>query len=76
MLTDLGTGTAHIAQVAVDPATRGGGLGRQLVAAAIGETSRFYDQISLLVSGSNVAAVRLYESLGFRDHATFTVASR
>lgn len=76
MLTDLGTGAAHIAQVAVDPALRGRGLGRELVSAAIGETSRFYDRISLLVSGSNVAAMRLYESLGFRDHARFTVASR
>jgi GNAT superfamily N-acetyltransferase len=76
MLTDLGTGAAHLAQLAVDPAARGRGLGRQLVSAAIGEASRFYNQMSLLVSGANEPAVRLYASLGFQDHATFTVASR
>jgi ribosomal protein S18 acetylase RimI-like enzyme len=76
MLTDLGTGAAHVAQLAVAPDSRGRGLGRQLVTAAIGEASRFYDQLSLLVSGSNGPAVHLYASVGFRDHARFIVASR
>ena len=76
MLTDLGTGAVHIAQLAVDPAARGRGLGRQLVSSAIAEAGRFYDQVSLLVSGANGPAARLYESFGFRDHATFIVASR
>jgi GNAT superfamily N-acetyltransferase len=76
MLTDLGTGTAHVAQLAVAPEARGRGLGRRLVTAAMGEASRFYDQISLLVSGANGPAVQLYASVGFREHATFTVASR
>jgi GNAT superfamily N-acetyltransferase len=76
MLTDLGTGVAHIAQLAVAPAARGRGLARCLIETALAEASRFYDHMSLLVSSSNIAAVRLYESLGFRDHASFTVASR
>jgi ribosomal protein S18 acetylase RimI-like enzyme len=76
MLTDLGTGSAHIAQLAVAPDARGHGLGRRLVTAAIGEASRFYGQLSLLVSGSNGPAVHLYASAGFRDHAAFIVASR
>ena len=74
MLTDLGTGVAHIAQLAVDPAARGRGLARQLVEATLTEAGRLYDHMSLLVSPANVAAVRLYESLGFRDHASFIVA--
>jgi ribosomal protein S18 acetylase RimI-like enzyme len=76
MLSDLGTGTAHITQVAVDPAARGRGLARQLVQTALDESSRFYEQVSLLVSASNAAAVRLYESMGFRDQSRFIVASR
>ncbi len=76
MLSDLGTGTAHIAQVAVDPAARGRGLARRLVQTALAESSRFYEQMSLLVSASNVPAVRLYESMGFADQARFIVASR
>jgi ribosomal protein S18 acetylase RimI-like enzyme len=76
MLSDLGTGTAHIAQLAVDPAARGRGLGRQLVQTALDDSSRFYEQVSLLVSASNAPAVRLYESMGFRHQARFIVASR
>jgi GNAT superfamily N-acetyltransferase len=76
MLSDLGTGTAHIAQLAVAPAARGRGLGRQLVSTAMGEASRFYARMSLLVSASNIPAGRLYASLGFQDHATFIVAAK
>lgn len=76
MLTDLGTGTAHIAQLAVDPERRGRGTGRRMVDAVLDEASRFYDQVTLLVAGSNTAAVGLYEAAGFRDHATFVVARR
>ena len=76
MLTDLGTGVAHIAQLAVHPAARGRGLARRLVATALAEASRFYERASLLVASSNAPAVRLYESLGFVDHASFVVARR
>lgn len=75
MLSDLGTGTAHVAQLAVAPTARGRGLGRQLVQTTLAASSRFYEQVSLLVSASNVPAVRLYESMGFRDRARFIVAS-
>lgn len=76
MVTDLGTGVAHIAQLAVDPLVRGRGLAGGLVDTALAESARLYERMSLLVSSSNVAALHLYESRGFRDHASFIVASR
>jgi ribosomal-protein-alanine N-acetyltransferase len=76
MLTDLGTGVAHVAQIAVRPAARGTGLGRHLVEVALGEASRFYDRVSLLVSAANAPANHLYWALGFRPHAAFVVAIR
>lgn len=76
MVTDLGTGVAHIAQLAVDPRVRGRGLAGRLVDTALAEATQLYERMSLLVSSSNVAALRLYESRGFRDHASFIVARR
>lgn len=74
MLTDLGGRVAHIAQLVVRPSARGRGLARRLVSAAVAESSRFFDRMSLLVSGQNTAALRLYEATGFRIHAPFIVA--
>ena len=74
MLTDLGTGVAHIAQLAVDPAARGQGRARLLVQTALTEASCLHTGMSLLVASSNTVAATLYESLGFRDHASFIVA--
>jgi len=76
MLSDLGTGTVHIAQLAVAPDARGRGLGRQLVQAALREASRFYERATLLVAASNTPAVTLYHSLGFREHGRLIVAAR
>lgn len=76
MVTDLGPGTAHVAQLAVDPATRGRGLARRLVRAALGRASATFDRATLLVSSTNAPAVALYESMGFEEIATFTVATR
>jgi ribosomal protein S18 acetylase RimI-like enzyme len=77
IVTDLGPSTAHIAQIAVDPAYRGQGWGRRLVrAAGRAAFTRGYTQMTLLVSASNRAAVALYEDEGFQDRATFLVASR
>jgi len=76
MLTDLNTGTVHVAQVAVAPTERGRGIGRQLVEAALGAAAVLYGRVTLLVAASNLPAVRLYESMGFRDAASFVVASR
>lgn len=73
MLTELGPGTAHIAQMAVDPRDRGRGLGRAILRAALAEAGALFDRVTLLVAESNVPAVTLYESVGFRDHAEFVV---
>jgi GNAT superfamily N-acetyltransferase len=76
MMTDLGPGTAHLAQVAVDPSARRRGLGRQLVCHALGRAATMFERATLLVSGGNAPAVTLYESMGFEEVATFVVAAR
>jgi ribosomal protein S18 acetylase RimI-like enzyme len=75
VVTALAPGTSHVAQIAVDPAERGRGLGRHLLeramsaAAAAGES-----HMTLLVAASNRAALSLYERAGFRDQSSFVVA--
>ena len=77
LTTSLARGVAHIAQLAVDPAARGRGLGRQLLdAAAAAAAENGCTALTLLVSVSNAPAIALYEAAGFEDRATFVVASR
>lgn len=76
MLTDLGPGTVHVAQMAVAPESQGRGLGRQVLQTALAAATRLYQRATLLVASSNTAAVHLYESVGFTDAAQFVVASR
>jgi RimJ/RimL family protein N-acetyltransferase len=60
---------ARLWGVFVEPAYRGRGLGRIVVAAAIdlARTWEGVDYIDLGVSENSTAALRLYESLGFRQ---------
>lgn len=52
--------------LAVDPTWRGTGLGRALTLAGLHHLRRLgLDQVMLYVDASNLAAIRLYESLGF-----------
>lgn len=52
--------------LAVDPAWQGTGLGRALTLAGLHHLRRLgLDQVMLYVDASNLAAIRLYESLGF-----------
>jgi ribosomal protein S18 acetylase RimI-like enzyme len=75
--TDLGTGTAHIAQVAVDPDARGRGWGRALVASAMSASAAAgFRQMTLLVAETNARATALYADMGFRDQSSFVVAVR
>jgi ribosomal protein S18 acetylase RimI-like enzyme len=76
VMTDLGIGTAHVAQIVVDPVMRGRGTGRALLTAALKNASGMYDRATLLVSSANTAALSLYRSLGFRNTAAFVVAGR
>lgn len=62
------TDEVHLLNVAVHPARRGGGLGRRLVEAVIGEARGSQARTMFLeVRAGNIAARRLYRRLGFRD---------
>lgn len=67
----------HIASIwgmYVCPESRGTGLSRSLMIAAIDEARRTCRSIRLTVVSSNAAAIRLYESLGFKAWAVDTEA--
>ncbi|MGC9667473.1 N-acetyltransferase family protein [Planosporangium sp. 12N6] len=59
--------TAWIYEITVDPEHRGNGHGRATMRAAEDELARRgVPRLALNVFGDNTAAIRLYESLGFR----------
>jgi ribosomal-protein-alanine N-acetyltransferase len=62
-------GAVHLGRLVVAPAARGRGLGRelctQLITAALQATGARV--VTLRAYRDNVAAVKLYESLGFRE---------
>ena len=60
----------YLAELYVIPARRGQGLGRALMEAALGEArSRGADTMDIGVDEPDLAARRLYESLGFTNRA-------
>lgn len=77
LLTDLGEGTAHLAQIAVRPSARGAGLGAAMLdtvfrqAAAAG-----FQRLSLLVERDNARAAAMYARAGLAVQATFLCAVR
>jgi ribosomal protein S18 acetylase RimI-like enzyme len=76
LITEVGPGTSHIAQIAVDPGVRRRGLGRTLIQAAIAQSFVLgYTRMTLFVANANAPAVRLYEHCGFRDQAAFVVSA-
>lgn len=68
-LRAVGEHTVRIGWVLVDPKRRGAGWGRRLLTALIAEAARSPDvsSLELGVYQHNVAARRLYDSLGFSD---------
>jgi ribosomal protein S18 acetylase RimI-like enzyme len=77
LVTDLGHGSAHLAQLAVRPSAARRGLGRALVTAVrhAGAAAGFA-RMTLLVNGTNEPARRLYHQLGFEPRARFVAATR
>jgi ribosomal protein S18 acetylase RimI-like enzyme len=68
LVTRVAAGTAHVAQVAVDPACRGAGVAAALVGAACeAARARGAARVTLLVNEQNAAARSLYRRLGFAD---------
>lgn len=64
--------SGHITQLCVLPALRGARLGYDLLHHALLRLSDLgCSSVSLTVTCSNREAIRLYESVGFRTHATF-----
>jgi ribosomal protein S18 acetylase RimI-like enzyme len=77
LVTTIATDTAHVVQVAVDPACRG----RRLAAALVRESCRVArDQgmraMTLMAARRNARARELYADLGFSERATFLAATR
>lgn len=62
--------------VAVDPDFQGSGLGDEIVLAGLDAiTARGVTTATLFVDGSNTAAIRLYDRLGFHVHRVRTACS-
>lgn len=77
LVTDLGPGTAHLAQLAVRPGLRGAGLGGEMLSwIADAAAAARYERLTLLVGARNVAARRLYHRAGFAAQAGFVSATR
>lgn len=76
VITRLMLTTAHLAQLAVQPAAQGRGLGERLLVSALGaSTDAGCSCMTLLVRESNAAARRLYTRLGFEERAQFVSAA-
>jgi ribosomal protein S18 acetylase RimI-like enzyme len=72
LISDIGPGTAHLAQLAVDRRLRGEHLGEALVARACQQLQTAgYSTLTLLVDEANAPARALYDRAGFRHDATF-----
>lgn len=77
IVTDLGAGTAHLAQLAVRPGFRGAGLGADMLAALSAACAGAgFARLTLLVGGSNTTARRLYARAGFVSRARFVSGTR
>lgn len=77
LVTDLGDGTAHLAQIAVRPALRGTGLGAAMLDAVRRQSAAAgCTRLSLLVARDNARAQALYGKAGFTRQAEFLCAVR
>jgi ribosomal protein S18 acetylase RimI-like enzyme len=75
LVTRLAAGTAHLAQLAVDPHHRGRRVGTGLIELACAASAQAgCRRLTLLVSGRNARARALYEMLRFETVASFLAA--
>jgi ribosomal protein S18 acetylase RimI-like enzyme len=64
--------SGHVTQLCVLPAIRGSRVGYELLRQSLAQLAGLgCTSVSLTVTCSNVEAIRLYESLGFRSQSTF-----
>ncbi len=77
VVTELGPGTAHLAQVVVHPDWRRRGLAGELLDDALQRSrSAGYSRATLLAAATNSPAQSLYRDRGFTPAATFISATR
>lgn len=77
LVTDLGEGTAHLAQIAVRPSARGTGLGAAMLDAITRQAAAAgFRRVSLLVERDNARAAAMYARDGLAVQATFVCAVR
>lgn len=77
LVTTISDATAHIVQVAVDPACRGWRLARRLVGeSCLAAREQGKTSVTLMVAARNGRARDLYAELGFAERATFVAATR
>lgn len=77
LVTDLGDGTAHLAQIAVRQAARGAGLGAAMLDAVSRQAAAAgFQRLSLLVERDNARAASMYARAGLAVQATFVCAVR
>lgn len=77
LVTDIGAGSAHLAQLAVHPRVRGTGLGARLLAGVrAASAAAGFARLTLLVGGENARARGLYERAGLVAVARFVCAVR
>lgn len=66
-IVPTGEGTSELVKLAVDPAARGAGIGRRLVERCLAQARTEGIRTVTLISSTRLqAALRLYESCGFR----------
>jgi ribosomal protein S18 acetylase RimI-like enzyme len=76
IVTALASETAHLAQIAVLPELRRGGIARTLIADTLKSAhAAGFAQLSLLVSNEHAAASCLYRRLGFVERGEFVAIS-
>ena len=77
LVTWIAADTAHVAQLAVEPAQRGRGVATALLDGAVAAARRRgATRVTLLVAESNVPAQRLYRERGFVERAAFVFGER